>query len=484
MNLSHATIQAILSSFLILSLGSCRLNQSSSSESSWFSGLDIFSSDKSAADSAGSYFPVQFVTAKTTQATTLVSLLKSSCVSKAENSLLPDTIWLLQIESAFGNSEVKITTKNPPVDGAVRIDVDDRSYIIRPPTGIDERIAADACISMDQNQTSHLATNNDSVAYFSSILKLLAPDCDFRPLVDGEWHCNIDAVEASLAEREIRELQSTIVRRWSRLPYILTRRLAVSQSLANAVSHSAKMPSFCKILDFSIPEELPLVFSSLRWRQAVCGNSSDEQRSEAATIGLSKALNEIELLRQLFEQSSNLGMMTLRLPKELETPTREFWISLAPHQDVAENLAKLSARIWAENVASSNKGQEITTGCWHPIFGSEHAKLLLAKQLDLVGTAGANLCTDITAMPPEVSDDPHRYLAGSITSETEFVLNNHGSILLRLPIGSYDVQLRHHIPANDDWETDPPLLGTSSMSWTKQRPKIVVNTLENTPTPQ
>jgi hypothetical protein len=484
MKLSHASIQAISTSILIALAGACRLNQSTSSDSSWFSGLDIFSSDKSATDTVSNYFPVQFTTAKIAQPTTLASILKSSCVSKSETSLLPDTSWLIEIDSSFGNSEVKITTKNPPVDGAVRIDVDDRSYIIRPPTGIDERIAADACQSMDQNKTSHLAANNDSVEYFSSILRLLAPDCDFRPLQDGKWHCNIDAVEASLAEREIRELQSTIVRRWSRLPYILTRRLAVSQSLAQAVTQPSKMPSFCKILDFSIPEELPLVFSSLRWRQAVCGNSSEDQRYEAATIGLSKALNEIELLRQLFEQSSNLGMMTIRLPKDFETPTREFWISLAPNQDVAENLAKLSARIWAENVAGANKGQEITTGCWHPIFGSEHAKLLLAKQLDLVGTAGANLCTDITAMPPEVSDDPHRYLAGSITSETEFVLNNHASILLRLPVGSYEVQLRHHIPANDDWETDPPLLGTSSMSWTKQRPKIVVNTLDTAPITQ
>jgi hypothetical protein len=158
--------------------------------------------------------------------------------------------------------------------------------------------------------------------------------------------------------------------------------------------------------------------------------------------------------------------------------SKEFWVSLSPKQDVAENLAKLSARIWAENVASGGNGQEVTTGCWHPIFGSEHAKLLLAKQLDLVGTAKANLCTDATAMPPEVSDDPHRYLAGSITSETEFVLNNFDSILLRLPIGSYEVSLRHYIPANDDWETDPPLLGTSEMAWTKTRPKIVINTLQ------
>jgi hypothetical protein len=456
----------------------CRLNQPSTTEEGWLTKLDLFSGGLGGKkDPLENYIQVQ-QRMPSGEMVTMASLLKSSCVSGTNTATLPDTTWLISIDSAFGRSELTMTTKNPPADGSVHLQIDDRVYVVRPPTGINERVAAETCSALDKGQSAIAPLTGEHIDYFKSVLSLLAPDCDFRPQADGKWHCHIDSVDGDLADREIRELQSTILRRWSRLPYILTRRLAVSHSLAQSVTQPSKFSYFCRILDHSIPDELPLVFSSLRWRQSVCGNVPDAQRKEAATIGLSKALGEIELLRQLFEQSSNLGMMTLRLPREMSAVSKEFWVSLSPKQDVAENLAKLSARIWAENVASGGNGQEVTTGCWHPIFGSEHAKLLLAKQLDLVGTAKANLCTDATAMPPEVSDDPHRYLAGSITSETEFVLNNFDSILLRLPIGSYEVSLRHYIPANDDWETDPPLLGTSEMAWTKTRPKIVINTLQ------
>lgn|GEM_PF-1986115 len=467
-----------------LTVRSCRMSNSSTSTSdSWFAKFDLFSGSVDFATEPKTTIAKDAIILKAadkTGATFSVGALAASTCRGQGNAAanLPDIIWYIPIDSAFGISEVGFRMKNPPTDRLVNVFVDDREFVIRTPTNLSDSIVGKACEAWQNGDKEAFLDTPDYFELSDSLLTLLAPDCSFRPIDDGRWYCHIDAVDGELADREIRELQSTIIRRWSRLPYILTRRLAIAHYLAQvyASGGNAKIENFCRILSNSIPEEMPLVFSATRWQQSVCGqNLLDTQRREAATVGLSKALGEIELLRQLFEQSSNLGMLTLRLPKDMMTPTKEFWLSLTPKEDVTENLAKLSAKIYSESTSATK--DPVTTGCWHPIFGSEPPKLVLAKQLDLVGTAPSSACTDVTVSKVEPNFNPHRYLAESITSETEFVLNNFSSILLRLPIGSYAISVRHHLPQAEDWESDPPVLGSSQAEWSRLRPKVVVSEL-------
>ena len=331
--------------------------------------------------------------------------------------------------------------------------------------------------------TSPIAADRELALAVAGWMQRVAPDCEFREISENGWQCELPTIEPHLAAGEISRVKRIMIATWSRQPYLLARRIGVSLSLARALESDRRTRSdrelvqICKVVTNSLPLEIPATLASERWQSAACGSGSAESRQEAALAGLSKSLSEIEFLRQLFENTSKLGTLVVRVPHS-NVPYRALLVSLMPEPDVAEAITREASAIWSPRGGAQTKGSAPRV-CWHPIFAESPRLLTLASQLDLVGDSPGATCTGDLRGEVTVADapSPEIYLAESITSDTEFVLNNGTGKMLRLPIGSYRYTLRALPESPAEWDdVEAAALASSSgtITWERKRPRPAI----------
>lgn len=329
-----------------------------------------------------------------------------------------------------------------------------------------------------------IATGNTDMVVDAAIferlrewLDLTAPDCrQLRPTPAG-WRCELPGIVPAVARQELAGIQITMIRRWNRQPYLLARRLAIGISLADALASPQvehRLDVVCNIIRNSLPVELPATLASHRWQGLVC-NGPSPHRQTAAAFGLAKTVAEIDFMRQLFERTSRLGSLTLRLPTR-ERPTRDVLVSLVPESDVADSLTKETVRLSLADDAPS-AAEELPRACWHPIYAEDDGLLDLARHMGLSGDAAHVACAVVQRRSPPEAFAPERYFAESITSETEFVLTNGHSKTLRLPRGKYTYTLRPLPDDPDEWDDVSQTQTTASgeIAWDSKRPHAVIN---------
>lgn len=358
----------------------------------------------------------------------------------------------------------------------IEVDVDGRQFRFRGQASLRSNWRAKACLPpLPGAAQSEIEADGPSLSHIRSWLARIAPDCALiEPSNDG-FECRLPVADPELAAQELSGIRTTMVRRWSRQPYLLTRRLAVGSKLAELLQASdwdARLNTLCDIIKRSLPLELPVVLTSERWREAACNPQLNPlQKRTVAQFGLAKALVEVDFLRQLFEQTSKLGSLSVKLPPT-DITMQQVWVSLTPESDVTENLAKAAARLWSD----SGGREELPRACWHPVFGESTRLMLTARHLTLTGDGGLLDC----GLPLAATTDPEgpaRYVADSITSDTEVMVSNHRGITLRLPVGSYRYDLRG-LPADpsewDDAAHSEPL-STGRIVWHERKPRPVIN---------
>lgn len=323
-----------------------------------------------------------------------------------------------------------------------------------------------------------VVANDSLVSDLQTLLTNIAPDCESFDFTLGSYRCELPITTPDKAKRELDELRTTMIRRWSRQPYVLARRLALGMQLAEtlaAETSEQSLQTFCKIIKHSLPIELPATFASSRWQVAVCTSDFEfEQRRNAAAFGLAKAVTEIEFLRQLFERTSKLGNLTLKLP-EHAVPSGDIWVSLRPEPDVAERLAKEAAQLWLHKSPknASKTTSEQASSCWHPLYAENDYLMLLARHLMLAGKSSHMECDSEKSEALALE----RYVTDSITSETEFLMPNRQSRTLRLPIGSYHYELRGMPDDPSEWD-DAAQLETRTAGrivWDDKRPRPIIS---------
>lgn len=380
----------------------------------------------------------------------------------------------LQILTPFTQFPAVVTIPADPSAKKAHVDIDSVSLSIPLAERPSVAMLVEACKNLknDNRMASMSAIPLTSMA--RGWLQSMAPDCQFAaPLVYG-WQCKLPTLEADLAEREIASIRKNMITRWTHKPYVLTRRLSLSYNLALALKDkdiNRSLNQICKVIAASLPVELPAAMTSIRWQAAVC-HGQGVNREEAALVGLAKALDEIEKLRTLFEQTSRLGVLLVRLPRE-QVPNRDLWVSLKPAQGVTDAMVQETRAIHKTEMLGT------VSACWHPIFGEDPNLLRLAEELDLSGDTKDIKCLSSPATKPPLRNfftNPERYIAESITSETEFVLTNGLSKILRLPIGMYTYTV-HGLPSDpNDWEESEVIekATTGEIDWTAKRPRMSI----------
>lgn len=317
------------------------------------------------------------------------------------------------------------------------------------------------------------------VTQLHDMITRIAPDCEaVEPSLSG-FECRLPLADPEQAKKELEEIRMAMIRRWSRQPYLLARRLAVALRLAEALQAAQgerALQTFCKVARHSLPIELPATLASARWQTSVCSGDNDlASRRNAAAFGLAKALAEVDFLRQLFERTSKLGSLTLKLP-DASVPGEQIWVSLRPEPDVSERLAKETARLWLTDAdKSAAVAADLPGSCWHPVYGESPKLIMLARHLTLAGDAKQIECASGKGDSADAAALA-RYVTDSITSETEFLMPNKRSKTLRLPVGSYRYELRGMPADPSEWDdaAQAETRTAGRIVWDEKRPRPVI----------
>jgi hypothetical protein len=375
--------------------------------------------------------------------------------------------WRLNFNSALGEHTAVINVSDTKVSAKIA----GRQAFFSDGQIPPQELLNEICTANNAGAATIVINLNPMLQLAEKWLKNIAPDCSFELSKDGGFTCNIQTIEPILAIKELNDIKSTMIRHWSRQPYLLMRRLAVTSILAQALDAELagdELNAFCAVLSFSENIELPLTFDNLNWRQVVC-NKDNPQRLAAAQIGLTKALSEIEFMRQLFERTSKLGVLTVNVPRD-KAPTRDLWVSLQPKEDVSLSLVS-GASSRDKDDAEANSAWK---ACWHPIYGDDENNLNIARHIDLIGEAAQVSCDETSSnVTLGKHSSPAKYLAESITSETEFVITNGKSKILRLPAGTYVYLIRGHSD-NFGWDPIPEGSTEGEVSWANRHPSASI----------
>jgi hypothetical protein len=409
----------------------------------------------------------------------------------------------LPIASWFGAHVASLALTSTPAGELVTVDIDGQHLFFSggdakasgPSTRRILHDAACAAIAQKPGSDAEAVLDTALADTLRDWTQLIAPDCEVRELRDakdgkaGGWVCSLPMAEPKAAEQELIGIRTTMIRRWSRQPYLLARRLAVALNLSQALQArdaDHALDTFCNVARHSLTAELPATVSSNRWQAVACKPGPD--RFNVGMFGLAKAVAEIDFMRQLFERTSKLGSLTVRIPSAATT-AHQFLVSLTPEADVAENLTRETARLWTTDASVAAAIDDLPRACWHPVFAEDEKLLRLARNLAMAGDAPSVECDHAQGVKDtdkekaeaiSVEAALERYFAESITSETEFVLPNGRSKTLRLPTGRYSYTLQA-LPDNpEEWDDAAQSAPTAKglIIWDVQRPRPVIGAWE------
>lgn len=397
-------------------------------------------------------------------------------VLQPECNGLPTSVLNMEVNitSAFGQHKIVFAIRGDDTTETVRASIDHANMGFTSSAPIKSRVSGKVCTALNAKET-RVEITKDTVDQIREYIESVAPDCETSPAKDSGWFCKIPATDAESAKQELIGVRTTMIRRWSRQPYLLARRLAVGIQIANAIQAGdteKELDTFCKIIRENLPQEIPIVMTSLRWQTALCTKGT-KYRLDAAMFGLAKTINEVDFMRQLFEATSKLGTLTIRVPRDV-SPSGQFFVQLKPDSSVNDYLAKTSINLWKMGASGDDDSQQ---ACWHPLFTESPHFMELARNLTMAGESTKAICNN-DPRTTETEEYVKHYLADSITSETEFVITNGRAKLLRLPTGGYSYSLQA-LPENPDEWDDATLSGTASngtIDWQEKRPRPIINT--------
>lgn len=369
--------------------------------------------------------------------------------------------WNIRFNSPFGAHVVRVDFSGARTEEGTRVSIDGTTYRVSasPPWNTQELTAA---CSNAAATPDHIEVTRDSIEPIKNLLQSISPSCQFE-FKDGAWLCQTSGQPLVAINAKLHEIRSSMMLRWSRHPYILTRRVALAVAIGDALGaptaeqQTKEINRLCRVMARQLPAELPLAFRAEAVQNAVCLNPG-ANRVAAAQSALIDTLVELDTLRTKLETSSHLGTLTVKVPHNAGIHSRELWVSLSPISDEAGAEAQVT------------KPDAALTTCWHPIYSASSGMAKVALELGLVDRARASTCQVVSNVSkPQTSFD--NYVLNSTTSETEFSVANGVPKLLRMPLGTYNYAIRVPLDRIEGLEQDTERpRATGTISWKSRRP--------------
>lgn len=293
-----------------------------------------------------------------------------------------------------------------------------------------------------------------------AVLQLAAPDCRFEYDGDKGLACKLQHPSSAELMAQLETLKKNMTTKWNHQPYLLIRRLTLATQMLEATRRDKKSEwkKVCRIVKYSLPNELPLSFRSKLWQDKVCGE--DEDDDETVLIGLDQAVRELQTLSRRIEDASLVGLFTLAVPRD-QVASKDYWVSLQP--------------IEIPLVMSEIPPQ--TMSCvWHPLFFEQPEQQLVAIDLAQVPHSDKSFCAPAPSLA-RAKREADIYVRSSIASEMEFQISNGQSKKLRLPTGDYRYTVSQFTgPFADELTSTQEIapLSTGHISWKSARPHLII----------
>jgi hypothetical protein len=420
------------------------------------------------------------------RALTVVSLDKESILpiasigvttcARAEKGILPleSVRWRIPIYSDLGRVEMVVEPRQEdPTTGLGEV-----SFKIGQVEGHFEgearsarEMAEQACRHAGAGNQEPSPVSREQQEIVQGWLETVAPDCAFHASAEG-WSCRLRGIPVAEAQEKVATMRRTLNSRWSNPPYALTRRLAYAAALSRIVANpdARRVAGFCRMVDDSLIEELPLIFRSRQWRDALCSTSPVQNVvafESLATEGVRATIRELESLMAIGQSVSNSGLLVVEIDpsKGVGDSLR---VKLVPDKRVMERLALEAVR----ERPKLERGESFrATATWHPAFREATEIAEIAEALNLTHGQSLLACAPPSSPEQSLSEsclEVGRYVALGVLSEVDFVVSNGRAKALRLPPGQYEFGVQ------DLSSPGPTSAVTGTLTWSAEQPKAEI----------
>lgn len=293
-------------------------------------------------------------------------------------------------------------------------------------------------------------------------LKLLAPDCNFEWTEEKGLVCQLPRPSDAEIFASLETIKRNMTTKWNHQPYLLIRRLTLTTQLLEAFERPEKRPELdkvCRIMRFSLPNELPLSFRSKLWQDKVCQGKNRDR--DAALVAIQEAAQEIQALSRRIEDASLVGLFTLSIPRD-QSMAKGYLVTLQP--------------IETPYMSTADQPNSSLPCVWHPLFSEQTESQLIAMELGMVQSKSHTTCA---ASPGLVNAyrDANIYVRSSVASEMEFQISNGQSKKLRLPTGDYQYSvIQYNGPFPEELVSPEEVAPVSSgqISWKSAKPHLII----------
>lgn len=308
------------------------------------------------------------------------------------------------------------------------------------------------CLQPEVN--GQLILNAESISQFRQKLAGELPFCEDlgAVLYDGSWAFTCSSAQTPSINTQlsdIKTLNKKFITRWKRIPYLISRRLELTRLLGKALN-SDSLVSFCKILEFSSKEELPLSMQG-NAREQLC---SGQDAKLVGKVMLDGSIGELQALHKLSIETSKTGVLSVKIPNY---GSSEFLLKLAPKPSTKEAIL-VSLPVQKDQIRK-------TASCFHPLYVSWEQKAKLVG-LGLIAIKKVVSCAKQVTSAQQETYDLAGYISKSLSGETEFIVGNGRGKVLRLPKGEYSYEL-HRSPKSIS--ESPESLGQGDIVWGKSK---------------
>ncbi|MBI2603077.1 MAG: hypothetical protein HYW48_08470 [Deltaproteobacteria bacterium] len=290
---------------------------------------------------------------------------------------------------------------------------------------------------------------------------------------DDKFFCTMQADPALASAKKIHALKSAMLKKSQRPAYLFSRRLALAENLASLLRKpdwQNRLDSFCAVVQSSLPEELPLIFTVEAWRKKVCTTEDEDQSLSLALLALSKAVEELTVLAELRDEVTANGILSVRLPRAALEGTR-----MTVHLEASPETKSLLLTELKHTFSGTADGTASHV-CWFPGMKANELIFEIARLMGILGHHDEAPCQ----APEETAyEELASYFLANLTAETRFTVTNGLAKILTLPQGQYEYSI-YSVPDEISAEMDSKLVDKGALSWTKQRRFL---TIAKSPTP-
>lgn len=267
-------------------------------------------------------------------------------------------------------------------------------------------------------ELNSLATRQNAIL---SKLRQIAPSCATITPQSQNFRCGWRLESLAKTTKALKKVSSQLLYRSRRIPYLLSRRIAVAEQLAIAIESpsAASTRSLCSVLEASDPLALPAILRLPKWQNELCHQGKLPFDMEIASKALETAVQELSIYSQLRRQLNVRGVLKFRYPRR-SVPYQRLIVRLSASSKTQSAFKDALAKLVAKKPSARH--------AWFPGLSEGRGEVYEGHLLGLWGMLPAKFNEERVL----------QMMINVISAESEYRVSNGYGKILSLPKGNYE----------------------------------------------